>query len=103
MTPEANPDLLAAFIEEIQSLPRVAMTLAPLDREEDTLALSPPAVWSIIGLLQLALRHPAVDGFTRETGVYLLRWIRLVFIAPGSAMEKIFLAGGPEEHASSDR
>jgi len=78
----------------MRRMPNVAMTLVPAGREEDTLALSPPAVWSIIGLLQLALRHPAVDGFTRETGVYLLRWIRLVFIAPGSAAEKIFLAGG---------
>ena len=86
-------ELLERYTREMLDLPRVAMVLTPTGCEDDALALSPEALWVLIGNLQLALRHPSNTGPGRQKVEGLLEWIRMVAIPPGTAREELYRRG----------
>src|SRR5215471_4244255 len=90
---QTESELMERFMREAAELPAVMMVLTPIGREEDAMALSPAAVWVLIANLQLAMRHPNNDGPGRMKVEWLLEWIRMVTIPPGTAMEEVFRRG----------
>lgn len=88
-----DDQLEAAFVREISNQPRIALIVQCPGREDDALALSPEAVWSLIGQLHLALRHPQNTGASRQKVEAFLQWIRMMLVPPNSARDEVFRRG----------
>ena len=97
--PESPVDtvrLLQRFAAEMQALPPVILTVVPAGRpEEDTLAMSPAGLWSLLALLQMALRHPEMnpDNEAAVRAARFIAWARAMFIPENSAMAEILERG----------
>ena len=80
-----DDEIVAQLIEELQALPPMAMTL------------SPPSVLHLVGLVQLALRHPHLGEPSQDFAQTFLVRAREYFADAPGALEVLRRGDDPSE------